>query len=247
MGMRKETSLCESLDILIVSIKLHMIINMVSKHTHLHIQWAVIECQNPVKLHLWKMPKERSSPCPLEGGVYWYIDGTHINNLKMSQFYECLEERDGIIRTTIIIIQRLSIYRMLTVCCKFDAPFSNLYNESPSCIILVPFYRWESSSLKVTWAAPFHIAGKCHNHGWQRRMSNTWPLQPIIFLVTYILKTRRHGTTCPMAQIPVNIWLLERMWQSYQEGVFRKTHGSNTDVAQGQWGPYCEHKLSSLW
>ena len=68
--MRKETSLCESLDILIVSIKLHMIINMVSKHTHLHIQWAVIECQNPVKLDLWKMPKERSSPCPLGGGVY---------------------------------------------------------------------------------------------------------------------------------------------------------------------------------
>lgn len=45
MGMRKETSSCESLDILIVSIKLHMIINMVCKHTHLHIQWVVIECQ----------------------------------------------------------------------------------------------------------------------------------------------------------------------------------------------------------
>lgn len=44
MGMEKEKCVHESLDILIVSIKLHMIINMIPKQTYLHIQWAVIEC-----------------------------------------------------------------------------------------------------------------------------------------------------------------------------------------------------------
>lgn len=50
MGMKRETSLYESLDILIVSIKLHMIINI-----HLHIQWSVIERQNPITLDSQKM------------------------------------------------------------------------------------------------------------------------------------------------------------------------------------------------
>lgn len=61
-----------------------------------------------------KMPKERDGPSPLGDGVYWYINVIHINNLKMSQLYECLKERNGIARvpiiTIIIIIQRLGIF-----------------------------------------------------------------------------------------------------------------------------------------
>ena len=104
MGMKRETSLYESLDILIVSIKLHMIINI-----HLHIQWSVIERQNPITLDSQKMEKEKYSSCPPGDATYRYRNRTHVNNLKMSLFYECLEDRGGIIRVTVIIIQTLSI------------------------------------------------------------------------------------------------------------------------------------------
>ena len=82
------------------------------------------------------MPKERDGPSPLGDGVYWYINIIHINNLKMSQLYESLKERNGISRVTIItiiIIQRLGIFSLLTVCCE-------LHNKPPSSIILVPQY-----------------------------------------------------------------------------------------------------------
>lgn len=83
------------------------------------------------------------------------------------------------------------------------------------------------------WAAPFHTAGKCQHQGWQRRMSNTWPLKPIVSLVICILETRIHGATWSMAWIPVN---LLGGWKNVAElpgGCLEGNSWLYTEVAQG--------------
>lgn len=110
MSVKKETSLHESLDTLIVSIKLHMIINM-----HFHIQWTVIRHQNQVKLEIGFMEDAKGEIqfLSLGDGVYWCRNRTNINNLKVILFYECLEDRDVIIRVMVIILQTVFIECLL--------------------------------------------------------------------------------------------------------------------------------------